>query len=79
MKVRIRLIATYRALLPPGTQGSTVEIELPPNSSVADALTRFDVPLGPESVILVNGLTASPDERLHANDEIAAFSAVAGG
>jgi sulfur carrier protein ThiS len=79
MKVRVRLIATYRDLLPPETKGSTVELDLPAGSRVADALTRFDVPLGPESVLLLNGLTVPPDTPLHDGDEITAFSAVAGG
>ena len=79
MKVRLRLIATYRDLLPPGTQGSTLELNLPPGSTAADVLTRFNVPLGPESVILVNGLTADLDAPLAEGDEIAAFSATAGG
>ncbi len=79
MKVRLRLIATYRDLLPPGTQGSTLELDLPPGSTAADVLTCFNVPLGPESVILVNGLTADLDAPLAEDDEIIAFSATAGG
>jgi sulfur carrier protein ThiS len=79
MKISLRLIATYRDLLPPDSQGSTVTLNLPPGSTAADALTRFNVPLGAETVILLNGLTAAPDAPLHESDEIAAFSAVAGG
>ena len=79
MRISLRLIATYRDLLPPEARHSTVEVELPPGSTAADALTRFNVPLGPETVILLNGLTVASDAPLSEGDEIAAFSAVAGG
>ncbi len=79
MKIRVKLIATYRQLLPPGTRGNTVEVEVPAGTTVAEALQPFGVPLDDTSVIVVNGLTVPLDTALQEGDEVAAFSAVAGG
>ncbi|RME91273.1 MAG: hypothetical protein D6770_00745 [Anaerolineae bacterium] len=79
MKVRVKLIATYRSLLPPGTEGNTVEVDVPPGSTVADVLSRFGVPLDETSVIVLNGLTVEKDTVLSDGDEVSAFSAIAGG
>jgi molybdopterin converting factor small subunit len=79
MKVRIRLIATLMQLLPAGTQGNMVEIDLPPGMTLADVLSRFDVPLDDSSVILLNGLTVDLETALSDGDTVSAFSAIAGG
>jgi sulfur carrier protein ThiS len=79
MKVRVKLIATYIALLPAGTQGNTIEIEVPLGTQVSDVMSRFGVPQDDSSVIVVNGLTVALDIVLSDGDMITAFSAVAGG
>ena len=79
MKVRIKLIATYRTHLPPGTPGNTVEVDMPRGTTVADALSQFSIPLDESSVIVVNGLTVDLDTPLAEGDKVTAFSAVAGG
>jgi molybdopterin converting factor small subunit len=79
MLVQIKLIATYQKLLPPGTQGNTVSIGLTQGTTVAQVLTRYNVPLDDTSVILLNGLTVPLDTPLTEGDTVAAFSAIAGG
>jgi molybdopterin converting factor small subunit len=79
MKVRLKLIASYRKLLPPGTQNSTIEVEVPPGTSVAALVGQFGVPLTEDSVIVVNGLSVDWETVLNAGDEVSAFSAMAGG
>ena len=79
MKVSVRLIGSYRKLLPPDTEGSVVVLEVPPGTSVAELLSRFEVPLTDDSVIVVNGLTVDWETRLSEGDEVSAFSAMAGG
>ena len=79
MRVSVKLIASYRKLLPAGTQGNTVEIDIPRGTTVAGVLTRFDVPLDESSVVLVNGLGVDMNTPLTEGDKLAAFSAVAGG
>jgi sulfur carrier protein ThiS len=79
MKVHVKLIATYRDRLPPGTQGNTTCVEVLPGSSVRDVLTPFGIPLNGSSVIAVNGRTVSLDTAVSEGDQVAAFSAIGGG
>lgn len=79
MKINVKLIATYQKLLPVGTFGNTVEIEVPAGSTVAQILSRFGVPLDDSSVIVLNGLTVDLNTPVSEGDTIAAFSAIAGG
>ncbi len=79
MKVRLKLIASYRKLLPPGTQSSIIEVETPPGTTVAALMTRYGVPLSDDSVIVVNGLSVDWETLLAEGDEVSAFSAMAGG
>jgi len=79
MKVYIKLIATYREHLPPGTQGNTAAVDVLPGSSVEDVLTPFGIPLDDRTVTAVNGLTVPLDTIVSEGDQVAAFSAIGGG
>lgn len=79
MKVYVKLIATYREHLPPGTQGNTASVDAPTGSTVEEVLTPFGIPLDDSSVIAVNGLTVPLDTTVSEGDRVAAFSAIAGG
>lgn len=79
MKVYVKLIATYREHLPPGTQGNTTSVDAPPGSTVRGVLTPFGIPLDDSSVIALNGRTVPLDAPLSEGDTVAAFSAIAGG
>ena len=79
MKVRVKLIATYREHLPPGTQGNITEVDVAPETTVREILTPFGVPLDDSSVVVVNGLTVPLDALVTEGDTVAAFSAIAGG
>ncbi len=79
MKVRLKLIATYQKLLPPGTPGNMTELDVREGITVAEILAPFDVPLDDSSVIVVNGLTVPLETELVENDTVTAFSAIAGG
>ena len=79
MKISVKLIATYRELLPPGTQGNKTEIEVPEGITASDVMTQFNVPQDETSVIVVNGLTVSLSTVLVEGDMVTAFSAIAGG
>jgi len=79
MKVSLKLIATYRKLLPEGTEGNSLEINLAKGTSVEDALLSFGVPIDHTSVILVNGQTPENHQKLKEGDTIYAFPALAGG
>jgi sulfur carrier protein ThiS len=79
VKVYVKLIATYREHLPPGTQGNTASVDVLPGSSVEDVLTPFGIPLDDSSVIAVNGLAVPLDTIVSEGDQVAAFSAIGGG
>lgn len=79
MKVRVKLIATYREHLPPGTNGNMAEVDAADGSTVREILTPFGIPLDDSSVIVVNGLTVPLDSPVSEGDTVAAFSAIAGG
>jgi molybdopterin converting factor small subunit len=79
MKVRVKLIATYREHLPPGTDGNITEVDVADGCTVREILTPFGIPLDDSSVIVVNGLTVPLDSSVMEGDTVAAFSAIAGG
>ena len=79
MKVYVKLIATYREHLPPGTNGNMAEVGVADGSTVRDILTPFGIPLDDSSVILLNGLTVDLNTSVSEGDTISAFSAIAGG
>ena len=80
MKVSIKLLATYRKLLPPEATGNRCDIEVPEGTTISQLLHLFSVPLSEESVFLINGLTPeSLDQELLDGDVLTAFSAMAGG
>ena len=79
MRVKLRLFATYRKYLPAGNDGNTVEVQVPIGTSVGDIASMFDVPLGQDSVILLNGTSPQLDDKVKDGDVISAFPAMAGG
>jgi molybdopterin converting factor small subunit len=80
VRVTLKLFATYRRHLPPGSVGNACELHAPAGTPVSDLLARFGVPHEPgASVILVNGRDVSPEQMLEAGDTIAVFPAMAGG
>jgi sulfur carrier protein ThiS len=79
MLVHVKLIATYQKLLPPGTKGNLISLDVDNGTTVQQVMTRFEVPLDDTSVILLNGLTVPLDTILSEGDTATAFSAIAGG
>jgi len=79
MRVRVKLIANYMKLLPPGTQGNVIELEVQPGAAIGDVLGPLGVPLDDSTVLLLNGYQAEADALLSEGDTITAFSAIAGG
>lgn len=79
MMIHVKLLASYREALPPGHRHGVVELDIPEGSTVRDAISRFDIPLNDESVIVLNGLTVNLDTPLKEGDMVTAFSAIAGG
>ena len=79
MMVRVKMIANYRLTLPPEAKNGVMELDVPATSTVFDVISRFDIPLNDESVIVLNGLTVDLNTPLKEGDMVTAFSAIAGG
>jgi molybdopterin converting factor small subunit len=79
MKVELKLFATFRQYLPPGTVGSAANVEIAAGARVSDLLSRFGVPHQGSTMILVNGRAAGLEQVLEENDVVAVFPAMAGG
>jgi sulfur carrier protein ThiS len=79
VKVCVKLIASYREHLPPGTEGNITTVDISPGSTVAEVLKPFGIPLDDSSVIVLNGLTVDLDTPVSEGDTVSAFSAIAGG
>ena len=77
MKVHLKLIATYREILPPENNGKAI-IDVPEGTTAASVLADLGVPLE-ETVILVDGRSPNPGETLQEGNVVFAFQATAGG
>ena len=79
MIIYVKMLANYRDVLPPGTKHGMVELDVPQGATVYDVISRFDIPLNDESVIVLNGLMTDMHAPLQEGDTVTAFSAIAGG
>jgi sulfur carrier protein ThiS len=79
MKISLKLIATYRKLLPEAAQNGMIELQVPEGTTTEEILARFGVPLDENSVFVVNGHVPLEDQPLREGDVITAFPAMAGG
>ncbi|HSG42471.1 MAG TPA: MoaD/ThiS family protein [Anaerolineales bacterium] len=79
MMIRVKMIANYRDALPPGHKHGVIEMDVAKGATVYDVISRFDIPLNDESVIVLNGLTVDMSTPLQEGDMVTAFSAIAGG
>ena len=79
MKVSVKLLATYRHLLPEEATGNTCIIEIPKGSTYKNVLADFKIENDETSVVLVNGRTPALEEQLSEEDTVCIFSAMAGG
>ena len=79
MKIKVKLLATYREKLPPDTKGNTCTIDIPDGSGVEVVFERFDIDYDKSNVFLINGLTHKTPPPLNEGDVVCIFSAIAGG
>ena len=79
MMIRVKMIANYRDALPKDHKQGVIELDVSEGATVYDVISRFDIPLNDESVIVLNGLTVDMSTPLQEGDMVTAFSAIAGG
>ena len=82
MRVRVRLLGKLRRHLPEGADFSSASLDLPPDASVADVLTRLSIG-STEGMVTVNGeklpATRHSGYTLSDDDEVAVFPPIKGG
>ena len=84
MRVEVRLFASLRDKLPPGSRGRA-DLELPDGSTVSDLVAHFEIERRLAQMVLVNGVQISrrPEDRcahtLREGDTVSIFPPVAGG
>ncbi len=80
MNVELRLFASLRRKLPPGSPRGRCHLELPDDTTLADLLARMDIPRECAQMILINGEHDRDFGRLlRDGDVLSIFPPVAGG
>lgn len=80
MNVELRLFASLRKFLPPGSPRGKCFLELPPETSLGDLLSQLRIPQRKAHLVLINGLHGRDFERLLSEqDVVSVFPPVAGG
>ena len=80
MKIELRLFASLRKRLPPGSPRGKCDLELPDGTTIGQLLLRMDIPRASAQMVLVNGDHDSDFERaLRDGDVLSVFPPVAGG
>ena len=83
MRITLKLFATLAGHLPAGARRNAAPLELPPGSSLEEALGHTGVPLEQVHLVILNGIFVAPEARpgtrLHEGDVLALWPPVAGG
>lgn len=83
MKIGLKLFASLTDHLPSDRKGNRVELEVEEGTTIADLITRFQVPERSAHLVLVNGHFVPPGQRaahrLVGGDEVAIWPPIAGG
>jgi len=79
INISVKLLATHRQYLPPHAEGNVFKTDIPAGLVATDVLKQLDVPLGDDSVVVINGRTLPDDTILQEGDVVCAFPAVGGG
>jgi len=79
MEIEIKLFATLRDYLPPGSSRFSCKLEIDHLARVQDVLTRLKIPEDMPKIILVNGIHGKKEQVLKEGDVLSVFPPVAGG
>ncbi len=80
MTIEVRLFATLRRHLPPGSGRSSARIEVPVGASIAEVVGRLGIPLATAFLVLVDGrYEGDRGRRLEEGCVISIFPPIAGG
>ncbi len=79
MHVTVRLHATLKKFLPPGSNGNAAALELPEGATVADAIDRLGIPPGHAKMMVSGDEYLELTTVLRDGQEINLFPPLAGG
>jgi sulfur-carrier protein len=79
MKAEIRLFASFRDFLPPGSGPYSFTTSFEDRKTVDDIIKELKLPDDIPRIIIVNGLHSEPDRVLEDGDVISLFPPLAGG
>ncbi len=79
MHVIVKLHATLRKYLPPGSADNTVRLDMPEHATVADMLAQAGIPLEHAKMMVSNGERLEPQSVLRDGQEVNLFPPLAGG
>jgi molybdopterin converting factor small subunit len=80
VQIELRLFASLRKQLPPGSPRGKCALDLADGSTIGDVLVRMNIPRASAQMILVNGdHDRDFDRALHDGDVLSIFPPVAGG
>jgi len=74
MVVEVRLFATFRE-----NRFKKQEMDFPEGASLDNLLDQLKIPKEQIGILLINGRTATLDQKLTANDIVSIFPAIGGG
>jgi len=79
MEIEVKLFATLRDYLPPGSSRFSCKIEVDGHARVRDILSKLKIPDELPKIILVNGVHGKEEQVLKEGDVLSIFPPVAGG
>ncbi len=80
MFIELRLFASLRRKLPPGSPRGKCAVELPADATLADLLVHMDIPRASAQMVLINGEHDRDfDHVFEDGDVVSIFPPVAGG
>jgi sulfur-carrier protein len=77
--VEVRLFATFREYLPPGSNTFSCTKELTNCTTVADVIADLRLPREIPKIILINGKHSNEQQLLYNGDVLSIFPPIAGG
>lgn len=80
MHIEVKLFATLRKNLPPGSSGSRAQMTLDGGTTLQSLIDQLKIPVELAQMVLVNGeQTREFDRQLQDGDTVSIFPPVAGG
>ena len=84
MNITFKLYASLAQHLPPeAARGNAVQIDVAPQSTIADIIAPYNLPMKLVHLVLINGVYVAPEDRasrtLQEGDVLAIWPPIAGG